>query len=163
MQSILRQQINEESNVCQQNYSGITLHTINVILLLQNVFYSNSLTYRLSQDISRGISCHSVILFRLYYDTKECAFTVYAGGTLETLATLLINLFCSRAKRKRVISTECRCAVPAFIRREKTEWAYLQNVYSRFGFSHIYANQSISANSGVSVLTLRVTVVPFVL
>lgn len=66
------------------------------------------------QDIShRGIRCRDVILFRLYYDAKECTFVVYArdaGDIGGDGATLLINLSRGWAKRKRVISTVCRCA-----------------------------------------------------
>lgn len=56
------------------------------------------------RDISRGIR-HDVILFRLYYDAKECTFTGYArNGAAETSvaterAALLINLSRGRAKK----------------------------------------------------------------
>jgi len=61
----------------------------------------------ISQHISRGIRC-GVILFRLYYDAKECTFTGYTRDVGAT--TLLINL--SRgAKRKSVTFTMCHCVV----------------------------------------------------
>lgn len=52
----------------------------------------------ISLDISRGIRCHGVILFRLYYDAKECTFTAEEGGEGgedvggDGATTLLINL-----------------------------------------------------------------------
>jgi len=77
----------------------------------------------ISQHISRGIRC-GVILFRLYYDAKECTFTGYTRDVGAT--TLLINL--SRgAKRKQKRSNFHDVPLhrfPAFIRREKAQRAH---------------------------------------
>lgn len=54
------------------------------------------------RDISRGIRCHGVILFRLYYDAKECTFTGYArnGGDVGDDGGDAFNKFIPRSSKK---------------------------------------------------------------
>lgn len=98
--------------VPRRNYNGIT-HEINPITILYSLTNGHFVKY---------FTYRGMILFWLYYDAKECTFTVYAqdaGGIGDDGATLLINLSRGRAKRK-----ICRCAIPIFIRREKMEQMY---------------------------------------
>lgn len=127
-------------------------------------YFSSRAPANISQDISRGIWRHGAILFRLYYDAKECTFTEYSGaargdiGRRRGIAALLINLSRERAKRR--MSNFHRCTARAtrvfiFIRRER-------NAHPRCGFSHVYANQSTSANSAVLEASPPAPPVPFV-
>jgi len=71
----------------------------------------------ISQHISRGIR-RGVILFRLYYDAKECTFTGYTRDVGAT--TLLINLSRGAKKEAGNFHDVPLRRFPAFIRREKT-------------------------------------------